>query len=73
MVPPRAEGARKRPTSTWDCPIDRTGSFRCPFLALAADLVLSAGSFVPVYRWGLTVPAAATLALGEIRLGPRAG
>lgn len=68
VVPPLVGGHRQRPASTWDCPVEETGAFRCPFPALAADLVLQAGRFVPVYRWGLTVPAGRELPLGEITL-----
>jgi Carboxypeptidase regulatory-like domain len=68
VVPPLVGGRRQRPASTWDCPVEETGAFRCPFPALAADLVLQAGHFVPVYQWGLTVPTGRELPLGEISL-----
>ena len=53
---PRSPAHRDTPQGSMDCPVDERGQWSCPPLpATTFDLVVSAGGFIPQYRWGLTV------------------
>jgi hypothetical protein len=68
-LPPHFPNQRDTPRGTMDCPVDDQGKWSCPPLpATTFDLVLSAGGFIPQYRWGLTVLPEKTTDLGTLVL-----
>lgn len=68
LAPPAFLNRPVAPAGAMDCPVDEKGAWRCSLPAATFDLVISAEGMVPVYRWGVRVPAGKTVPLGSIEL-----
>ncbi len=68
LTPPAFLNRPATPKGAMDCPVDEKGGWRCSLPAATFDLVISAEGMIPVYRWGVQIPAGKTLPLGSIVL-----
>jgi|HubBroStandDraft_3_1064219.scaffolds.fasta_scaffold23416_1 hypothetical protein len=60
-------GGARLPQATEACPVVE-GRWRCAVPAGLLDLRIHAAGLIPVYRWGLSVPAGQTVSLGQLAL-----